>query len=105
MDKIIERRRHPFNADQEKFSTQRRVTYILLAMFVGMAINVFIYNDQSERSMVIQTVINFTSLAVGYWIGASKQTQDQAHVVPTPVTNINAADGATTTVNTTETKP
>lgn len=73
---MIERRK--FEPDQEKFSTQRTVTYCLLLIFAVTGGWVLWQNDQSERSMVLQTVINLTLLAVGYWLGASKQGQDQA---------------------------
>ena len=69
-----ERRRMPFVIDEEKFSTQRVVTYILLLIFASVAANVFSGGDQSERSTVLQTVINFTMIAVGYWLGSSKGT-------------------------------
>lgn len=82
---FIERRRvdkdHPFEADQEKFSTQRTVTYCLLLIFACTAAAVLYQADQSERSMVLQTIINLTLLAVGYWLGASKQGQDQAQAM------------------------
>ncbi len=71
-------RRKPFAVDQEKFSTQRAVTYVLLAQFAATAANVFYNNDQSERSMMLQAIISLATFAVGYWLGASKQGQDQA---------------------------
>lgn len=70
-----------FSADQEKFSTQRGVTYSLLAMFAATAAWVLHDNDQSERSMILQTVIGLAWLAIGYWFGASKQGQDQAQTM------------------------
>lgn len=73
---MMERRQTPFVADQEKFSTQRTVTYVLLTIFAATSAFVLYDNDQSERSMVLQTIINLTLLAVGYWLGASKQGQD-----------------------------
>lgn len=75
---MIEKRKTPFVVDEEKFSTQRTVTYALLCIFTATATWVLYQNDQSERSMILQTVINLTLLAVGYWLGASKQGQDQA---------------------------
>ncbi len=69
---------HPFAVDQEKFSTQRTVTYVLLAQFAATAANVFYNNDQSERSMMLQAIISLATFAVGYWLGASKQGQDSA---------------------------
>lgn len=80
---IVDRRKpeQPFAEDQEKFSTQRNVTYVLLGIFIGVCLAVFLgsdNNNESERSTVLQTVINLTLLAVGYWLGASKQSQDQA---------------------------
>lgn len=75
---MTERRRGPFVPDQEKFSTQRTLTYLLVLIFACVSGVVLYENDQSERSMILQTVINMTLLAVGYWLGASKQGQDQA---------------------------
>lgn len=70
--------RRKTDLDSEKFSTQRAVTYALLLIFSATAAWVLYQNDQSERSMILQTVINLTLLSVGYWLGASKQGQDQA---------------------------
>lgn len=72
----MKERRSTFVAEQEKFSTQRTLTYCLLAIFAATSAFVLYDNDQSERSMVLQTIINLTLLAVGYWLGASKQGQD-----------------------------
>ena len=69
-------KREPFVIDQAKFSTQRQVTWALLAIFACVVAVVMSQNDQSERSMVLQTVINLTLLAVGYWLGASKAAAD-----------------------------
>lgn len=71
-------RRTPFVIDEAKFSTQRVVTYALLTLLYITAIDVAIVNDQSERSTMIQTVINLTMLAVGFWIGTSKGEVDKA---------------------------
>lgn len=65
-----------FSPEEAKFSTQKRVTYILLLIFAAVVVNVLLTNDQSERSMVLQTVINLTLLAVGYWLGSSKSAAD-----------------------------
>jgi len=64
--------------DEAKFSTQRVVTYIVLLIFTAVTGNVLLGVDQAERSTIIQTVINFTMLALGFWLGASKQAQDNA---------------------------
>ncbi|MCC7310790.1 MAG: hypothetical protein IT510_06045 [Sulfuritalea sp.] len=74
-------RREPFVIDREKFSTQREVTYILLLVFACVVGTVLYQNDQSERSMILQTVINLTLLAVGYWLGASKAAADQGQAM------------------------
>lgn len=87
---MAEERRKPFVADKEKFSTQRTVTYCLLLQFALVAAQVLYQNDQSERSMILQTIINLTLLAVGYWLGSSKAAAETgAHVQmnePTKVT-------------------
>ena len=74
-------RRQPFIPDQAKFSTQREVTYVLLVIFAAVVFAVLYQNDQSERSMILQTVINLTLLAVGYWLGASKAAADQGQAM------------------------
>lgn len=87
---IVDRREQPFIADQSKFATQRTITYVLLGVFIGVSFNVILFGtDQSERSIIIQTMINLVLLAVGFWLGSSKQSQDQTqaaierdHTVP-----------------------
>lgn len=76
---MIERRVQ--NLDAAKFSTQREVTYVLLVIFACVVARVLYDNDQSERSMILQTVINLTLLAVGYWLGASKAAADQGQAM------------------------
>ena len=74
---MIERRKVPFSLDEEKFSTQKVVTYMIFLAFYAVIINVlFMTQDQSERSMILQTVINLTFLAAGFWIGTSKGAAD-----------------------------
>lgn len=68
--------RRKFDGDQAKFSTQKVVTYILLLIFASVTANVLAGQDQAERSMLLQTVINLTLLAVGYWLGSSKAATD-----------------------------
>lgn len=75
-------RRRPFFADEAKFSTQRVVTYIVLLIFSAVTVNVLFGIDQAERSTILQTVINLTFLACGFWLGASKVATDAARVPP-----------------------
>lgn len=77
----MEERRKSHTIDDAKFATQKVVTYILLLIFAAVAGWVLYENDQSERSMILQTVINLTLLAVGYWLGASKAAADSAGTV------------------------
>lgn len=70
-------RRQPFVIDQAKFATQKVVTYFLLTLFAAAAVSVAIVNDQAERSTMLQTIINFTMLAVGFWLGSSKGAADK----------------------------
>ena len=70
-------RRSPFQVDEAKFSTQRFVTYSLLLIFACVVGIVFLGTDQAERSTVLQTVINFTMLALGFWLGTSKSSADK----------------------------
>ena len=72
-----ERRSIPFAADEAKFSTQRFVTYVILIIFATAVSNVLLGTDQAERSTIIQTVINFTTFAVGFWLGTSKSSADK----------------------------
>ena len=67
--------------EEAKFSTQKTVTYILLLIFSAVVVAVMTGVDQSERSMILQTVINLTLLAVGYWLGASKQAADSNETI------------------------
>ena len=71
-------RRAPFQVDEAKFSTQKAITYALLTIFAAVTAVVLYQNDQSERSMVLQTIINLTLLGVGYWLGSSKDAANQA---------------------------
>ena len=91
---MIERR----TMDEAKFGTQRIVTYALILIFASVTAVVLYQEDQSERSMVLQTVINLTLLAVGYWLGSSKGAADSrdamsriAEAAPT-VTNENQGE-------------
>ncbi len=77
----MEERREPFVIDRAKFSTQREVTYVLLVIFGVTVVYVLRGEDQSERSMILQTVINLTLLAVGYWLGASKAAADSGQAM------------------------
>lgn len=74
---IRNERRKPFIAEEQKFSTQRVVTYVLLTIFAVIAAHVFYGDDQAERSTVLQTVINLTILAIGFWLGSSKGSADK----------------------------
>lgn len=74
---VIERRK-PIVVEQEKFATQRTLTYCLLLIFALVVAEVMWRNIDTERSTVLQTVINLIMLAVGFWLGASKQGQDTA---------------------------
>lgn len=70
-------RRAPFVVDEAKFATQRLVTYVLLLIFACVVAVVFLGDDQAERSTTLQTVINFTMLALGFWLGTSKSSADK----------------------------
>src|SRR5258706_4099386 len=92
-------RRAPFVIDEAKFSTQRVVTYFLLLIFTAAGWAVVIGNDQSERSTMLQTIINFTMLAVGFWLGSSKGAADKdaavtriAEAAAPTIPDIKAAD-------------
>lgn len=73
----MKERRSPFIAEEQKFSTQRVVTYVLLIIFSAVTAYVFYGDDQAERSTILQTVINFTMLAIGFWLGSSKGSADK----------------------------
>jgi sulfite exporter TauE/SafE len=85
---VIEQRKPPkerrkgFVIEEAKFDTQRLVTYALLLIFTATVTNVLLGNDQSERSTILQTVVNFTMIAVGYWLGASKTPNGVAPIAP-----------------------
>jgi len=63
--------------DDEKLATQRFVTYLLLIIFTAVTAAVFVGQDHAERSTIMQTVINFTMIAVGFWLGSSKTSADK----------------------------
>lgn len=73
-----ERRISGNSLDEAKFSTQKIVTLILLIIFAAVTANVLAGTDQAERSTILQTVINLTILAAGYWLGSSKAASDSA---------------------------
>ena len=73
---MMEERRKPPSLDEAKFSTQKIVTLILLLIFSTATVIVLMGEDQAERSMMLQTVINLTILGVGYWLGSSKGATD-----------------------------
>lgn len=70
-------RRSPFIIDEAKFSTQRVVTYFILFIFACVTAAVFWQDDPAERSDLKQAVINFTMLAIGFWLGSSKGSIDK----------------------------
>ncbi len=75
---MIDRRQ---DLDAAKFSTQREVTYALIVVFAGVVFMVLYRNETSERSMIIQSVITLATLAVGYWLGASKAAADSGQAM------------------------
>ncbi len=105
---MIDRRQ---NLDAAKFSTQREVTYALILIFGGVVFMVLYRNDQSERSMIIQSVITLATLAVGYWLGASKAAADQGQAsarmaeasAPSAAAAVAAATGANAQTGTIQT--
>ncbi len=78
---MAEERRDSFGIERAKFATQREVTYFLLVIFAGVVVAVFWQQDQQERSTVLQTVVNITLIAVGYWLGASKAAADSGQAM------------------------
>lgn len=74
--KADRRKRSGFLIDEAKFDTQKTITYASLSIFAALTFWVFAGNDQGERSMVLQTVINLVIGAFGYWLGASKGAAD-----------------------------
>lgn len=74
---FVEKRKTPFLLDESKFSMQKVVTYMIFLCFSAVLVNVlFMGQDQSERSMVLQTTINLAFMAAGFWLGASKGASD-----------------------------
>lgn len=92
-------RRSPFTIDEAKFSTQKILTYVLVGIFAAVTTNVLYVNDQSERSMILQTVINLTLLAVGYWLGSSKGAADSNETI-SKITKPQITDPSFTTTTT-----
>lgn len=73
----MDEQRKPFMEDAAKFSTQRLVTYALLLIFTAVVANVLLKGDEAERSTIVQTVINFMTFVVGFWLGTSKSAADK----------------------------
>ena len=84
------------NSTEEKLQTQKRITYIILALFFVVMLFVMMGNNESLVNVIVQSVIIFTSTAVGYWIGSSKEAATQSPAV-FPVTP-NALPATTTEV-------
>lgn len=71
---LIERR---VNVDDAKLSMQRFVIYVLLIIFTAVTAYVFAGDNEAERSTIMQTVINFTLIAVSFALGSSKGSADK----------------------------
>jgi len=73
-------------AFENRFATQKQLTFILVGLFALMMIFVFWFSgDKSLVNVVVQAVILFASTAVGYWIGASKADgSPPPPVIPVP---------------------
>lgn len=94
---MIERRTQPFVMDEAKFITQKTVTVFILLIFAGVCGWVFYQEaNPSERSTVLQTVINLTVMAVGYWLGSSKGAADNRDQLNRLMAPPAAAPGTTT---------
>lgn len=63
--------------EEARLRTQRLVTYAILLYFTALLANVLMGEDQAERSSLLQTVTNLTMIAVGYWLGSSKNSMDK----------------------------
>lgn len=69
-------RRQPFVLDEQKFSTQRIVTYAIIAIFSGVTAWVLWGGTVEQRSIIIQCVIGLMIGAIAFWMGSSKGAAD-----------------------------
>lgn len=73
----MKERRAPIIMEEAKLSTQRNVTYILIALLAAVTVVVFLGEDKSERSTQQQAIISLAVFSVGFWLGSSKSSSDK----------------------------
>lgn len=66
-----------FLAEEEKFSTQRVVSYCVMIIFTAVTAWILHFGTQDQKSIIIQTVINLVIGVVAFWIGSSKGSADK----------------------------
>lgn len=104
--KLFERR---FNPEEEKFSTQRLVTYAIILIFTGVAAWILFYGTVEQRSIIIQCIIGLMIGVVTFWIGSSKGAADNREqlnkLIPPPDATSVQVSTPSNVVVTTEEKP
>jgi uncharacterized membrane protein YfcA len=73
----MKERRLPFIAEEQKFSTQKQITFFVMAIMSLVTAWVLFYGSIEQRSAVIQMWIGLTLLAAGYWMATSKGSADK----------------------------
>ena len=97
---MIERRK-PFVLDEQKFSTQRIVTYAIIAIFSAVTAWVLWCGTVEQRSIIIQCVIGLMIGAIAFWMGSSKGAVDNRDQLNRMLTPTGASkDPAAMTANT-----
>lgn len=73
----MKERRAPFVAEQEKFSTQHKLTFFVIAIMALVTSWVLVYGSIEQRSAVVQMWIGLTLLTAGFWFATSKGSADK----------------------------
>lgn len=70
-------RRAPFIAEQQKFSTQKFMSYCVVLLFTAVTSWILSYGTSEQKSIIIQTIIGLMIGVVAFWIGSSKGSADK----------------------------
>ena len=100
-----------FDASEQKFATQRQLTYAVVWIFFLAAAWTFYHGTESQQATVLQTIINLVIAGFSYWIGSSKgsaEAREQLNklIGPQPgTTTIAPPSNVTVTTETKDAKP
>lgn len=74
-DEPVKRDRR-FDAEGAKFSTQRKVTYYVIALVASVIVGICIRGTITDVLNVYNTLLPIFAGVIGYWIGSSKGADD-----------------------------